>query len=299
MAELARLRIDVAPEDLDVLEGILAMYVPYGWEEGQGEQGRARCIVHSGHQGFCAELAETIRHQMPGAVVLADTVEELNWVEVWKEFFTPVQGGEHFLVLAPWMEQERAETTRIPIIIEPKMAFGTGHHPTTALCLDAISLLFTQGHITPGMSFFDLGTGSGILGLGAAKLGLVGEGVDIDGPSIINALENREINGLTEQQFQLRQGGIELASGAYHLITANILAEPLKFMAPNIVNRLARQDTFGLLPPLPREREQGCLVLSGLLVTQADAVEAEYTRLGLPPAQRLIGGEWAALIFIS
>ena len=178
------------------------------------------------------------------------------------------------------MTAERETTRRIPIIIEPKTAFGTGYHETTALCLAVISSLYAKGVIRAGMRFLDLGTGSGILGLACTKLGLAGEGLDIDLAAVENALENRCANAIDPADFAMRLGGVEEASGPYDFIVANILAAPLREMPPAIA---------ALHPPT--------LVLSGLLDIQADAVEAAYLEQGYGKARRLIRGEWAALVF--
>lgn len=287
MTELTRLEIQVEEEDADVLQGLLALHVAHGWEELSKPTGETVAVVHSGHAGFCAELQATILSVLPAALITASTVEEKNWAEAWKAFFTPVEGGTHFLVLAPWMEEERKAATRIPLLIEPKMAFGTGHHATTSLCLDAISGLFTDGSITAQTRFLDLGTGSGILGLACAKLGLRGQGVDIDPASVDNAQENRALNGIAPEHFSIALGGVDAAKGPYDLILANILAAPLREMAPHIVAALGRKADG---TPAP-------LVLSGMLDIQAHAVEAVYTALGMPAPRRLSRGEWVALVF--
>lgn len=284
MALLTRIGVTVDAENEDMLSAFLAINVAHGWEETPLAHGGVLCTVHMTHKAAAGELTQQLRARFPDARLDVVLVEEEDWVEAWKEFFTPVKGGEHFYVLAPWMQQELASTQRIPIFIEPKTAFGTGHHGTTSLCLDTVSSLYSTGKIKKGDSFLDLGTGSGILGIAAAKLGLLGEGVDIDLVAIENALENRALNGVSPEQFILKRGGVEVASKKYQLILANILAGTLMDMAPDI---------FSLLAP------GGWLVLSGILEIQADAVEVVYTDLGLPAPQRRIRGEWASLEFVK
>ena len=288
MAELTRLEFtlpaETAAENPDLLPALLALHVSHGWEEQSLPTGEVRCIVHSGHPGFCTELTRTIAALIPEVRIASSQVEEENWAEAWKEFFTPVEGGSHFLVLAPWMTEERAATTRIPIIIEPKAAFGTGHHATTALCLDAISLLAAEGKLQKGMRFLDLGTGSGILAIACAKLGLSGDGLDIDAAAVDNSVENRDKNDVPAAGFSVRRGSVDEASGPYGVVLANILAGPLKDMAPQIA-------TLGSPDGKP------LLVLSGILDIQADDVEKAYRDQGFPPARRLAKGEWTALIF--
>ena len=292
MAALTRIAItlspDHGPEEADRLLGLLALRVAHGWEEETLPTGEMRCVVHSAAPDFCQELAAHAAAVVPEADVRMSVEEEVNWVEAWKEYFTPVRPGRRFLVAAPWMRDEAAKAERegrALVVIEPKSAFGTGHHATTALCLVAVSDLYDEGRIRSGMRFLDLGTGSGILGLGLARLGLTGEGLDIDLAAVDNALENRAVNGIAADAFAVRRGSVEEAASPYDVIMANILAEPLKQLAPAI----AALKSPGGGQPL--------LVLSGLLAIQADAVEAAYTALGLPTARRVVEGEWAALVF--
>ncbi|MDL2267447.1 50S ribosomal protein L11 methyltransferase [Desulfovibrio sp. OttesenSCG-928-G15] len=289
MATLTKLVItlppDFSPEEADILDGLLTLHVSHGWEEEALPTGELVCLVHFTVPDCARELADALAATLPRAKVAASQEEEQNWTAAWKEFFTPVEGGQHFLVLAPWMRDELAATTRIPLIIEPKTAFGTGHHATTALCLDVLSRLYAEGSLQQNMRFLDLGTGSGILGLGLAKLGLTGEGLDIDPPAIDNSLENREINRVAQEAFAVRLGSVDDASGPYDVIVANILAGPLKDMAPKIA---AIPGPAGKRP---------LLVLSGLLDVQTDRVIAAYTALGYPQPHREARGEWVALAF--
>ena len=285
MSRLVRITFTLPPAsgDPDLVAAFLSRRVPHGWEEQNPPDGQTRYIVHSGHPGFCSELVRAAAGRFPDIACASEEVEEENWQEAWKEFFTPVQGGDHFLVLAPWMTRERAETSRIPLVIEPKTAFGTGHHASTALCLAALSRLFAEGRISAGMRFLDLGTGTGILGIAAALLGLTGEGLDIDPVAVDNARENREANGLSRDRFRLARGGLDSARGPYQIVLANILAGPLMDMAPRMAEILR--------PP------QGALILSGILENQAAAVTRAYTSLGFPRPYPLLREEWAALIF--
>lgn len=283
----ATLPQDHSEADMARLLALLAEHVSQGWEEESLPTGEMQCVIYFTKENFSTELTEALSSTFPGISLIKEAMEEEDWAEAWKEFFTPVEGGEHFLILAPWMNEERAATKRIPIIIEPKTAFGTGHHATTALCLDLISQLVTEGLLQKGMRFLDLGTGTGILGIACAKLGLNGEGLDIELAAVDNALENRDRNEIPADDFAVRRGSIEDASGPYDFIVANILAEPLKIMAPQIADQI-----------LARPGQRPLLALSGLLDIQADDVEKRYVDLGFPKPRRLLKGEWAALVFV-
>lgn len=217
-----------------------------------------------------------------------DSLEQQDWSAAWREFFTPIEIGGRFEVVPPWLAQGDHHGLE-PIIIEPKMAFGTGHHATTALCLEGIAAAAASGRLTRGASFLDLGTGSGILAIGMAKLGCTGIGLDIDPQAVFCAEENLALNhlppsGHPDATLRLVVGGLEcLARGAtFDVVVANILAQPLIDMAPYLAATL---------------KPGAALVLSGLLTTQAAAVAKAYTALGMPEPVRKDQAEWSALFW--
>ena len=260
----------------------LAAKVAHGWEETPLDNG-LRITLYLEDHAMGRAIAGEFQAQFPDAGVTCVEEEPEDWAMAWKDFFNPVTCGETFKIFPPWLnDAEDNGTTHI--VIEPKMAFGTGHHPTTSLCLATIGSLSESGAIQPGRTFLDLGTGSGILGIGLAKLGLTGVGLDIDPLAIPCAVENAEINGVA--------GSMDLAVGTveslgrdirFDVVVANILSGPLIEMAADLIAHVA---------------PGGALVLSGILADrQSDAVAAAYARLGIGEPQRFVEGEWVCLVW--
>lgn len=299
--KLSRIELLVAEEDEDRFAGFLAQRVSWGWEVDISEPGRVRFVIHFeamsragalAHEteqtrdfprDLAGELLRDVRREWPEVVCSESTYEARDWSESWKEFFSPVRVDDTFLVLPPWLKSEGEVSGLIPLIIEPKMAFGTGHHATTALCLKAAAMLWKEGAVSGKTGFLDLGTGSGILALACAKLGMTGLALDIDPVAVANALENLALNDVS-QAVAIHKGGLEVLDPDHRfgLVLANILAGPLVHMAPNLVLHL----------------ESGAgMVLSGILLEQAERVENAYRDQGLPAPRRLTDGEWVALIW--
>ena len=285
MKTIHRLEIVVAESDYDCATGLLALEVPFGWEEQSLPTGETRFRVHCEQKDFLERLQQLLKQTVPAAESTLSELEETDWLAAWRQFCTPVCCGNHFVVLPPWLADTQDFPGRTPILIEPKSAFGTGHHATTALCLRVVSDLLEAGRLQQGQHFLDLGTGSGVLGIGCCKFGLTGEGLDIDPLAVDNAVENRALNAIAPESFTVAEGSIGAVAGKqFDLVLANILARPLTEMAADIVRAC---------------RPGGCLVLSGLLEIQADGVTAAYKAQGLPEPRRIIDGEWAALVWDS
>ncbi len=278
MGDFIRLDITVGEEDCDRILALLAEKVSFGWEEENLATGETRYRVYCENRLFIEDLCGRLKGLVPSAVPELHTVPGRDWTAAWREFFTPVFCGR-FVVLPPWLK-DTPVGNRHPVLIEPKSAFGTGHHATTALCLQGISLLLDEGRIEQGMRFFDLGTGSGVLGIACALAGLRGRGSDIDPLAVENAEENAVLNHVRDA-FCPVSGSVEAAGNeTYDLVLANILAGPLRENASEVLRLI---------------RPGGCLVLSGILDIQAEAVEAAYGAAG--PARKLHDGEWVALLF--
>ena len=275
-------RVDIlVPAPLpDTLELLLAERAPWGWHEEETRDG-VLLRIHFPTRAAAGEMAARIQNLLPQAEPLIEQEQQADWSLTWREFFEPVRAGR-FLVVPPWTDPAEIAPGATPIVIEPKMAFGTGHHPTTFLCLQAIDELFPPGG-PAGRTFLDLGTGSGILGIACAKAGLTGIGVDIDPLAVENAQENIAANRVAPA-FKAMAGTLDsIRSGiAFDLVVANILAQPLADMAPVLTTRL---------------RPPGRLILSGLLREQEFFVTTAYRQQGLAQPRILRKGEWSALIW--
>ncbi|MGD0400974.1 MAG: 50S ribosomal protein L11 methyltransferase [Syntrophobacteraceae bacterium] len=212
------------------------------------------------------------------------TVSEIpdeDWSRKWKEHFKPLQVGRRFLVTPTW-EAVHCGPERLIIRIDPGRAFGTGHHESTRLCLEWLESCRELDQGSARRSLLDLGTGSGILAIGAALLGFSEVvGIDNDPEAVKVAEENIMLNGLSEK-IRLLCATPEGVSGSFDVVISNIESKPLIRMSETIASKV---------------RAEGLLALSGILIEQADEVVAEYEKRGLRPAGVKTAGEWVLLAF--
>lgn len=212
-------------------------------------------------------------------------VEDQNWMEAWKQHYKPILIGRRLVIVPAWMESP--DPGRVAIKIDPGMAFGTGTHPTTQLCLELMENQFESSHPS---HVIDVGCGSGILSIAAIKLGArTALGVDIDAGSVQNSRENANANDVGEE-FILGVGSVdEIRKGQFifdkaPLVIANILAP--------VIVRLFDGGLADLMAP------DGAIILSGILEEQAQRViEAAHAR-GLRVSERRQMGDWVALTVI-
>ncbi len=184
------------------------------------------------------------------------SVAEQDWVRVTQSQFDPIHIGQNIWVVPSW--HDIPGPGALVLELDPGLAFGTGSHPTTRLCME-----WLEQHVRAGESLLDYGCGSGILAMLGRKLGASPvDGVDIDPQAIVSAQDNGERNRCSDIHWFLPEAfGSERASTCYDIVTANILSGPLKLMAPMLCGRVG---------------PGGALVLSGVLARQADEVIAAY-----------------------
>jgi ribosomal protein L11 methyltransferase len=212
-------------------------------------------------------------------------IADQNWMEAWKQHYKPILIGQRLVILPAWMNSP--DPNRVAIKIDPGMAFGTGTHPTTQLCLELMEARVGQGSRLP-LRVIDIGCGSGILSIAALKLGAKSAlGVDIDSGSIKNARENADINQVGEELI-LHVGSVqEILDGKFAfskalLVVANILAP--------VIIRLFDGGLVDLV------EENGAIILSGILQEQEQAVLQAGQARGLRLIEHRQMGDWVALI---
>lgn len=211
------------------------------------------------------------------------TIQQANWAEAWKQHYRPIAIGKRLMIVPAWLEHPAGE--RIPIRIDPGMAFGTGTHPTTQLCLEALEAAIPNA----GQSWnvIDLGCGTAILAIAALKLGARHAlGVDIDPEAIRAAQENAAANGVFAH-LELGIGSLaEVRAGAFSVLKAHIVLANI--LAPVLI-RLLEEGLGALL------EDGGTLVLSGILQEQAAEVLSAAERHGLRLLTHWQSGDWVAL----
>lgn len=206
----------------------------------------------------------------PIGELVAREIKEEDWLEAWKAQFTPLRIGR-FLVRPSWIDVASGDA--IPIVLDPGMAFGTGLHPTTQQCLEALSAIDLAAR-----SLLDVGTGSGILAIAAAKRGASPVvGVDTDQLSIDAARENAERNGVA---IPVGLGSAADVPGRFDVVIANIVAPVLRTIAPDLAARLA---------------PKGLLLVAGISVPNEPDTRAAFAAQHLRVMDRTVRDDWVAL----
>jgi ribosomal protein L11 methyltransferase len=260
-----------------VLEHILATPQSTGWVE-QSLIVKTYVPATPVGEGMMQKLREAIWHlsviyPMPEPEVryLAHT----DWAEAWKQHYVPIKPGERLVIVPAW-EERPVEQDQLPIYINPGMAFGTGTHPSTQLCL-----ILMEKHLRAGDSVFDVGTGSGILGVAAARLGAETIAAsDSDPVAVEAAIENATLNNL-QGTIEVARGSVDAFEGPFDLIVINILAEVIVQLLPDALVRLA---------------PGGRIVLAGIILERESLVQDRLSELGLLVLERQNQADWIGLV---
>jgi len=276
------LDVEAEPASSEAVEYALMEAGALGTETDVAENSSLRVVAYfdqlPDRERIRTELGEALRiYELPTSSVSAMEVREVvdeDWLGEWKKSWQPVEVGERFIVAPPWSEI-RENQERLVIRIEPGMAFGTGTHETTRLCLTAIEKYFGGG------SFLDVGTGTGILAIAAAKLfpDASIEACDTDTEAIGIAQENARLNGV-DQSIRFRVGSPGETTASADLVCANLTADVITRLLPSLLSVSC-----------------GHLILSGILETQVDDVKVALQQRGVSTfTETMQDGEWVALV---
>lgn len=209
---------------------------------------------------------------------LEDTKREVDgddWIDVWKKHFRPIHLGK-IVVVPEWIAYTPAEGEKV-VLLDSNMAFGTGEHETTSMCVELM-----QDYITPDSVCIDVGCGSGILGISAIKLGAKKAYLtDIDYVAVTSATHNSELNGTADKTVVAHSNLLDDADIQGDVMMANITGEILKLLAPSIPKNLKRE---------------GVLILSGIIESRLAMVKDAYSAVGMEVVRERRKGEWFALV---
>lgn len=209
-------------------------------------------------------------------------IKDENWMAAWKQHYNPIPVGDQLLILPAWIQPE-IKDNRIPIRINPAMAFGTGSHPTTQLCLKLL-----EKHIQPGRPVIDVGCGSGILSIAALKLGANHVlGVDVDSQAVLSTVENAGLNEISPLELETGKGSVD------EILTSRFTIQQAPLVLVNILGqiiiRLFSQGLAKLVEP------GGTLLLSGILDHQEEEILKIANEGGFKRIEKLTQDDWVSL----
>ncbi len=241
---------------------------------------RDKVIVHMyiSSEENLAQILQLVQDRMAlqeiPYTINTDGLKQEDWEKGWKAYYHPIEIGKRLAVVPSW---EEYNTDRVKITLDPGMAFGTGTHETTALCLKVLDSI-----IKGGERVLDIGTGSGILAIATLKLGAKSAiGVDIDPMCVRVATENAQINGV-EDNFTVKIGDLsKQVSGKYNIICANIVANAIMELSKFIPELLENDGVF---------------IASGIIDTRCDEVVNALKQANLQVKEVIHEGGWVAII---
>ena len=251
---------------------IIADYILNIYDEGV-ELGKGQIIVRSESDlTFVKDALVSLSENLESPIAMTYTLEEkenVDWIKKYQDSVQPIEAGK-FYIFPSWYE---AKEDFINIKIDPALAFGSGHHATTFSCLEAIS-----AYVKADNTVIDVGCGSGILGLACKKLGATVALCDTDPLSVKSCKENFALN--EERYDKLWEGSIDKTDETYDVVIANIIADVLRFIAKDLKAAV---------------KENGTLILSGILDKKEDLVKASFEDLTLE--KRTLKDEWVTLVY--
>jgi ribosomal protein L11 methyltransferase len=267
-AKYQELTITLDDRFVDLISDFVANIYGDGIEMGEGE-----IIVRSERDlGYVQEAVEALSDTLGESLTLTCKIEEkanTDWIETYQNSVQPIEAGT-FYIHPSW---NTPKEDLINIIVDPALAFGSGHHGTTFSCLEAIG-----EYVAPEHTVLDVGCGSGILGLAACKLGATIDLCDTDSVSVESTVENFTLNDETYRR--LWEGSVNKTEEKYDIVIANIIADVLRAIAHGLQNSV---------------HTDGILILSGILDKKESIVLEAYHNLKL--LERKQQDEWVTLIY--
>ncbi len=301
--EWTEVSVTVDAEQIDLAGDIAQMVVPYGiyiedyshLEEEAKEiahidlidedllaKDRTKGIIHvylspeASPVEALAFLAERYRAAGIAHAISTAQIREEDWANEWKQYFKPMEIGSRLAICPTW-ETYGNPTGRSVLRIDPGMAFGTGGHATTRLCLETL-----EKYITPDTDLLDLGCGSGILSIAGLLLGArSATGVDIDALAVKTAVENGRVNGMEPPRYRILPGNLaDQVEGTFQVVAANIVADVILHFCPQVGRYLAPGGVF---------------IASGIIDTRENEVLASLEENGLEVTERREDSGWICL----
>lgn len=303
MENWTEIKIIVPVERVDEAGAVASMTVPYGiyiedysnLEEEAMEiakidlidedllaKDRTKGIVHiyispeENPQEAVSFIKERLENENITYEIQLDNCAREDWENNWKQYFKPINVGNKLLIRPVWVDDYDAGD-RVVLNLEPGIAFGTGTHETTRLCLEAL-----ENHITEDTHMLDVGCGSGILSVAGMLLGAKdATGVDIDKLAVKVAIENGKLNGLDYPEYNMIVGNlIDRISGKYNVVTANIVADAIIMLTPDVKKFLADDAVY---------------IVSGIIDIREDEVLTCLSQNGFNIINRREEGGWVCL----
>ena len=272
--------VEVGAEDIDAAAAIANMTVPYGiyiedYSELEQEvmdiahvdlideellrrdRDKAKIHIYIDPEDNIEEAVQFLQERLTAAgighTIDRSKVKEDDWLNNWRKYFKPMPVGEKLLIKPSWYEDTDPDG-RIIINIDPGLAFGTGKHETTRLCMEAL-----ERYVEGGEEVLDVGCGSGILGIAAVLLGAKSAfGVDIDEMAVRTANENAQINHVDDRFYAIAGDLVDKVSGSYKIVVANIVADAIIALSASVSNFMTEDSVY---------------IISGIIDTRAEEVK--------------------------
>lgn len=236
---------------------------------------------------FLAETVEEIKLAINNLVnfdinlgankVSVSEIDEQDWSTAWKQYYHPVKISNRFTIVPTWEDYERVESDELMIELDPGMAFGTGTHPTTVMSLQAL-----EKHVQQDMYVTDVGTGSGVLAIGAAMLGADHvHALDLDPVAVKAAIENIELNGVSSQINVVEGDLLDTVKEPADIVVANILAEIIMTFT---------NDAYTVVKP------GGLFITSGIIEAKKEDVKQSLTNAGFIIDEVMMMEDWVTIV---